>query len=204
MSMHTPQEAAWRGEFGNAYTDRNMGKVPANRSFFRTILTALGQAPASVLELGCGAGENLIALGHLLAEGTRLTGVEINGRAVSYARERAQCQIHHGSLLDYSSEPHELVFTKGVLIHIPPTELWRAYRVLLNCSSRWIMLAEYYSPQPVEIPYRGEACMLWKRDFAGDMLTIYPELKLHSYGFVYRRDLYPQDDLNWFLMEKRQ
>lgn len=59
--MMTPQETAWRGEFGDRYTDRNQGRVPANRAFF---IKALANATGieSVLELGCGSGENLSRL----------------------------------------------------------------------------------------------------------------------------------------------
>ena len=35
------------------------------------------------------------------------------------------------------------------------------------------------------------------------MLDRFDDLKLADYGFVYRRDLlFPQDDINWFLLEK--
>ena len=45
--------------------------------------------------------------------------------------------------------------------------------------------------------------LLWKRDFAGEMMGIYPNLKLRDYEFIYHREPeYPQDDVTWFLMEK--
>ena len=51
--------------------------------------------------------------------------------------------------------------------------------------------------------YRGHTEKLFKRDFAGEMLDRFNDLKLADYGFVYRRDmLFPQDDINWFLLEK--
>lgn len=54
------------------------------------------------------------------------------------------------------------------------------------------------------IPYRGHEQRLFKRDFAGEMLDAYPDLRLVDYGFVYRRDpVFPADDLTWFLMEKK-
>jgi len=44
---------------------------------------------------------------------------------------------------------------------------------------------------------------LFKRDFAGEMLERFADLKLLDYGFVYRRDPnFPQDDITWFLLEK--
>ncbi len=61
------------------------------------------------------------------------------------------------------------------------------------------MVAEYYNPTPVAISYRGHNDRLFKRDFAGELLDLYPQLQLVDYGFVYRRDpSFPQDDLTWF------
>jgi len=210
-TMNTPQEAAWRGEFGDRYTDRNMGKVPANRAFFRKALTSCRwfrmDEQHSILELGCGAGENLQALRQLYPA-HHLEGVEINPKAVAIARGWGNAMIHEGSVLDFQpTRKYDLVLSKGFCIHIPPTELARAYDVLVRSSKRWVLVAEYYSPRPVEIPYRNAQIsdgMLWKRDFAGDLLNAYQELRLVDYGFVYHRDPYPQDDLTWFLMEKTQ
>lgn len=210
--MHTPQEDAWRGEFGDAYTDRNMGRTPANRHFFRAVCQGPGINTTrhysgvrfdSALELGCGAGENLVALKQLFPQ-IDLAGIEINEHAVRIAAARNACPIYAASILDFKpTRTWDLAFTKGVLIHIPPTELERAYEVLVRAARRWVLVAEYYSPQPVEVRYRGETGMLWKRDFAGELLARYQELSLFSYGFVYHRDPYPQDDLTWFLLEKR-
>jgi spore coat polysaccharide biosynthesis protein SpsF len=44
---------------------------------------------------------------------------------------------------------------------------------------------------------------LWKRDFAGEMLDRFPDLKVVDYGFVWRRDpIAPMDDITWVLLEK--
>ena len=56
---------------------------------------------------------------------------------------------------------------------------------------------------PVAIAYRGDDDRLYKRDFAGEMLDKYNDLRLIDYGFSYRRDAaFPQDDITWFLLEK--
>jgi pseudaminic acid biosynthesis-associated methylase len=114
--------------------------------------------------------------------------------------------VYPASLLDFiTDETFDLSFTMGVLIHIAPDDLRRAYRTLYNTSHRYILVAEYYSPKPVEIEYRGHAGRLWKRDFAGEMLDTYPDLRLLDYGFRYHRDpQHPMDDISWFLMEKGQ
>ena len=77
------------------------------------------------------------------------------------------------------------------------------YRALHEATRRWILVCEYYNPSPVTIEYRGHNDRLFKRDFAGEILDAYPDLRLVDYGFAYRRDpAFPQDDITWFLMEK--
>ena len=70
-------------------------------------------------------------------------------------------------------------------------------------SKRYICIVEYYNPTPVSVSYRGHDDRLFKRDFAGEMMDKYNDLRLVNYGFVYHRDLnFPLDDLTWFLLEK--
>jgi spore coat polysaccharide biosynthesis protein SpsF len=96
------------------------------------------------------------------------------------------------------------VLLKGVLIHIGPSELPRVYDLTHRASARFICIAEYYNPTPVTITYRGRGNRLFKRDFAGEMLERFPDLRLVDYGFAYRRDpVFPQDDITWFLLEKK-
>ena len=53
------------------------------------------------------------------------------------------------------------------------------------------------------MPYRGHEDRLFKRDFAGEMMKKFNDLKLVDYGFVYHADCnFPQDDVTWFVLEK--
>lgn len=98
----------------------------------------------------------------------------------------------------------DLVLIKGVLIHINPDELNKVYAKLAQATGKYLLVAEYYNPQPVAISYRGHSDRLFKRDFAGEILERHSEFSLVDYGFVYRRDpSFPQDDVSWFLLQKR-
>jgi spore coat polysaccharide biosynthesis protein SpsF len=134
-----------------------------------------------------------------------LFGVEINDSACAQARALNIAQIWHGSLFDFPRERrYDLTLSKGVLIHLAPELLPTAYAQLYALSQRYILIAEYYNPAPVEVSYRGNSGKLFKRDFAGEMLDRYPGLQLLDYGFVYHRDpQFPADDVTWFLLEKR-
>lgn len=201
----TKQEAAWAGEFGDAYNERNAGLewVARNLAFFSPIVRRCEKI-TSVLELGANIGPNLSAL-HQLLPSAQLSGVEINASAAATLRSLGFVQVFEESLLTFRAVAQwDLVFTKGVLIHINPDSLPAAYERLYSCSRRYICVAEYYNPSPVEVNYRGHTGLLFKRDFAGDLLERYRDLRLVDYGFVYHRDPhFPQDDLCWFLLEKR-
>ena len=199
------QELFWQGDFGDEYTSRSQGQalIRSNEALFTRVIGAMDSSPLSVLEFGANRGLNLVALQRLLPVG-KFTGVEINDKAFASLASLEGIQAIHGSIYDFSStETFELVFTKGVLIHLNPERLAEVYSKLVACSSKYILLAEYYNPAPVEVPYRNHHGKLFKRDFAGEMLDRYPSLSLVDYGFCYHRDpVAPQDDITWFLLRK--
>lgn len=206
MTHTTDQEAFWEGDFGNEYTDRNRGAglVASNAAFFSKVI-ARTQSVRGVLELGSNIGLNLMALRNILPA-AKLSAVEINEKAASELQSNLpDVDLHINSILDFQPKTTwDLVFTKGVLIHINPDKLPIVYELMHRASSRYLLVSEYYNPRPTEITYRRHTGKLFKRDFAGDILDTFSDLFLVDYGFVYHRDVnFPQDDMTWFLMEKR-
>lgn len=202
----TDQEHFWAGDFGNDYIERNDNKtlLRSNVALFSKVLSRTGKL-ASVIEFGPNIGLNLAAIHELMPE-TALHGVEINELACHRLRQRpGVVSVRNDSILSFVPDrKHDLAMAKGLLIHISPDHLPEAYRALYESSQRFVFVCEYYNPVPVAIPYRGHEDRLFKRDFAGDMMDLYPDLQLVDYGFFYRRDpLFPQDDISWFLMEKQ-
>jgi pseudaminic acid biosynthesis-associated methylase len=202
----TDQEAFWAGQFGNDYIGRNASEqlLASNLNFFSQALRRAGRIQ-SCIEFGANIGMNLRAL-RLLQPQMSLFGVEINETAAAQLGEfLGKDRVYCGSIFDFPAPaPVQLSFIKGVLIHINPDKLALTYQKLYEASSQYVLVAEYYNPSPTAIPYRGHTDRLFKRDFAGEMLDKYPDLKLIDYGFAYRRDpAYPQDDITWFLMEKK-
>ncbi|MFZ2301366.1 MAG: pseudaminic acid biosynthesis-associated methylase [Gallionella sp.] len=202
----TLQEEFWAGDFGSEYIGRNNSEklLASNLNFFSQALRQSGQI-SSCLELGANIGMNLKAL-KLLYPKITLKGVEINPAAAKLLGDLIGAHnVFEGSIFDFPlADQVDLTLVKGVLIHINPEMLGVVYEKLYRSSSRYILVCEYYNPSPVTIPYRGNEDRLFKRDFAGEMLDKYPDLNLVDYGFVYHRDTaFPQDDITWFLMEKR-
>lgn len=205
-SYKTEQENFWAGEFGNSYIQRNDDKeiIASNLALFSKVF-ALTQGVSSVIEFGSNVGMNLQAIKHLLPH-AELSAIEINKLAVEQLKKIDSLNIYNESIIDFS-KPNSIdfVYIKGVLIHIDPDSLHTVYKNLYDTSKKYIFLAEYYNPTPVVLPYRGHDKKLFKRDFAGEMMDLYPDLELIDYGCTYHRDpVYHQaDDLTWFLMEKK-
>ena len=201
----TEQEVFWSGEFGDNYIDRNRSKelLSANTSLFASILSSSGKID-SILELGCNIGMNLESIKSLLPE-VKLSGIEINKKAISKIKNLEQIEVFHDSILEIEMDrSFDLTLIKTVLIHINPEELDKVYSRLYKFSNKYICIAEYYSPSPVEVNYRGHSDKLFKRDFAGELMRKYPDLDLIDYGFIYHNDpVFPQDDINWFLLMKK-
>jgi spore coat polysaccharide biosynthesis protein SpsF len=202
----TEQEAFWAGEFGNAYIGRNESKelLASNTHFFAHAL-AQTRCLRSCIEFGANIGMNLQAIRALYPH-IECDGVEINVEAAQrLSTVIGLSGVHNQSILDFNTDRQwDLVLIKGVLIHINPSVLKEVYDKLVGSCGRYLLVAEYYNPVPVAIPYRDHKDRLFKRDFAGEIMDRYPELNLVDYGFVYRRDPnFPQDDITWFLMEKK-
>lgn len=202
----TPQEEFWAGDFGTEYIGRNNSQelLASNLVFFSGALKQADQIE-SCLELGANIGMNLKAL-QLLYPKIKLKGVEINPDACKRLAELiGERNVFEGSIFDCPIlDKVDLVLIKTVMIHINPEMLDAIYEKLYQASSRYILVCEYYNTTPIAISYRGHTDRLFKRDFAGEMLDKFSDLALVDYGFAYHRvPPFMNDDVTWFLMEKR-
>lgn len=205
MKFQNDQEAFWAGEFGEIYITRNQSPflLASNISFFSKVLGSTYDIKTCI-EFGPNIGMNLKALQYLHPK-LELFGLEINKKAAKILAKNIPPQnVINDSFLNFKSEfMWDLVVVKGVLIHLNPNSLLKAYEKIFNASKKYILIAEYYSPSPVSVEYRGHKDKLFKRDFAGELLDLYSSLKLRDYGFCYHLDPnFPQDDITWFLLEK--
>jgi pseudaminic acid biosynthesis-associated methylase len=204
--FETEQETFWAGQFGDGYAARNRSAQlsAANLNFFARILARTYNV-RSVIEYGANVGMNLRALDQLIPEAD-LTGIEINEGAATELAAWGRAKVKRVSILGYTPErQYDLAFTKGVLIHIAPDKLPIVYDLLAESAAAYVAIAEYYSPTPASLPYRGHQERLYKRDFAGEFLSRHPEFRLVDYGFAWRSDpVFPQDDITWFLLKRER
>ena len=196
--MCSEQLKAWDGEFGGDYHGRN--QRAALRARTRLWGRILGDIePESILEVGAGTGTNLIALHNVT--GARLMAVEPNEVARKQIPPEITASDSHAANLPYMDEAADLVFTSGVLIHIPPDELDAALDEIYRVSSRYIACIEYFSDTPETIPYRGRDNLLFKRDFGAYWMERFPDLEVVRTGFAWRTTT-GLDNLTWHLFSK--
>jgi pseudaminic acid biosynthesis-associated methylase len=204
----TYQTKIWCGEFGDDYLKRNDysdDKMVQGIEAFRRILGGL--RIESVLEVGCNIGLNLHFINALFTDSVKLYAVEPNRKAfdglVSQMRinlERAwNCDVFK---LPLDSSSIDLVFTAGVLIHIAPDDLGRATDEIIRVARKYVLCIEYFSHVPVEVPYRSQMGLLFKRDFGAFYMDRFPDLKCKRYGFLWTREFPIFDNINWWLFEK--
>jgi pseudaminic acid biosynthesis-associated methylase len=206
FEFKTDQEKFWAGQFGDEYIKRNTGAqaLADTVALFSRIL-ARCPGSGSLIEFGANTGINLRAI-RSLRPTMSLDAIEINENAVSELTQWGGTRrVYHRSILDFEAEEtYDIALIKGVLIHVNPEYLTRVYDSLYRASRRYIVVAEYFNPTPVEVEYRGHAARLFKRDFAGEMLDRFQNLRVVDYGFVWSRDpVFSQDDLTWFVLEAR-
>jgi spore coat polysaccharide biosynthesis protein SpsF len=198
----TEQEKFWENKFGDDYIERNSDRrlLLSKIVLFSKILRRIGPID-SVIEFGCNIGLNLDAITFLIPK-IQVTGIEINSKACESLKKKNLKHFNESFLSESNYGQFDLSFTKGVLIHTNPDKLKLAYKKLYSSSRKYILIAEYYNPSPVSLEYRGQKDKLFKRDFAGELLEMYPDLKLIDYGFTHHLDAFPDDDTTWFLLEK--
>ncbi len=200
------QEKFWKGKFGDSYIERNKSKktIINNIYFFKKALFKANKIN-SVCELGSNIGLNILALKKIYKNKLKkVLSVEINKKASRIQKNKIKdIEVLNSSINSFDvKDKFDLVLCKGILIHINPKDLKKTYKKINKLSKKYILIAEYFSPNPTKISYRGHKNKLFKRDFLKEYLKINRNSKLLDYGFIYEKDKFPQDNINWFLIKK--
>lgn len=159
----------WAGQFGTDYTKRNAVEWQQRIPFWKRACTLMAlKAHARILEVGCNAGWNLMALAQATTK-PELFGVDVNDEALEMASHQGiakTAMIEARDVGSFCPGSFDLVFTAGVLIHVPPAELQQTMQSIIDASRRYVMCVEYETiGAEQEIEYRGERGLLWKRPY---------------------------------------
>jgi pseudaminic acid biosynthesis-associated methylase len=192
-----PQEEFWAGAFGADYTARNRVEWKARRSFWDLMVEKTGAR--SILEVGCNAGWNLLALRDVDSS-IKLRGVDLNPQAIKEARANGldARELPATKVGECWPRRFDLVFTAGVLIHVAPDDLAAVMVSIVNASAKWVLAVEYEAAQAREIQYRGHAGKLWKQPFGLQYEAM--GLELEASGELRAGDGF--DDCTYWLLRK--
>jgi pseudaminic acid biosynthesis-associated methylase len=201
MTKTADQLGIWKGEFGNAYTDRNAINWHLRTRAFAQMLEGLELD--RVLEVGCNRGHNLRCISEVLGPDAEVFGIEPNRYALGLAQMEGDNTFPiPGNAFDlpFKDGYCDLVFTVGVLIHISPDRLPNAIKEIERASRRYILAAEYFSEEDEIVEYRNKVDLLWKRNFIKHYQDHCPQLRLLRKGYWGAEDGF--DRTHWWLMEK--
>lgn len=205
--VYSVQEKFWLGSFGNKYINRNKNKelIINKFFFFKKIFKKFKKKKiTSVIEFGSNIGLNLLNLKKIFKL-KKISAIEINKKAAQQCKNIKNVNIFNMSVNNFiPKRKYDLVLTCGFLIHQNPNNLKNIYKKIHDsCKNKgYVLIAEYFSSNPTKVIYRRKKDMLFKRDFAGEFVSIFKKSRIIDYGFFYHKDKYPQDDITWFLIKK--
>jgi len=158
-----------------------------------------------ILEVGTNVGNQLAML---RSQGFRkLYGIELCKAAVQIAQKRRKwAKVIQGNAckLPYRDNCFNLAFTTWVLTHINPRLLPKAMSEIYRVSKKYIWGCEPYVKSLVPTEKKPKRAYLWRADFKGLFLEMFPDLKLVKA----KKYKFPQPDKNYtshsemYLLEK--
>lgn len=206
------QKEIWSSDFGQEYTDRNIYSPSELNVFYKKefnisrekmnqeFLSSYINKDSKILEIGCNVGNQLRLLQDMGYKS--LYGIELQDYAVQKAKSLTR-EINIiqgiGDDIPFRDNYFDLVFTSGVLIHIPPQLIKETMKEIYRVSKKYIWGFEYFSTEYTEIKYRDKEELLWKGDFS----KLYcEELKLNVVKSKRYKYLNTENEDEMFLLEK--
>jgi len=199
------QETFWRQQYAAEYARKNASFDQALGVRGWQEMLRKTQAVHSILECGSNIGGNIGFLNECLPHASKSI-IELNPAAYAVVSQTYQlAHAFNGTILesDFPTDSFDLVFTRGVLIHIHPDDLAANMERMLRYSRRYVLIAEYFNRTPTMIEYQNQADRLFKRDFGKFFLERFP-VQVVDYGFLWGHiyDRAGFDDITWWLFDK--
>ncbi|KKK76627.1 hypothetical protein LCGC14_2861720, partial [marine sediment metagenome] len=199
-------------KLGDDYVKRNFDKLYLRAKFWGEIKRKY--KPKKILEIGCGDGRNLqFLMTEYFGKGLNGSvdsigpyGIDVNKRSIKLAQDirlGVAFNVIYGSATDipFKDNFFDLVFTAGLLIHIPPKDIKKAMEEIIRVSNKYVLAIEYYANEERERPFLGKLGITWERPYK-NMYVIDEGLKLLEEGFLTREDGF--NDLHYQVFEKEE
>jgi len=144
------------------YTDENEILLrPELSKFIFHLCLALGGK--RILEAGCNVGNNLSSF----PSNMEIYGIDMNENALEKASKKYPTFTFNQSNIGKTSFPDshfDIVFTRGVLIHVKSSEIDNALEEFTRISNKWIFNLEYYGEDGKMIDWKRGKDLLWYRN----------------------------------------
>jgi SAM-dependent methyltransferase len=143
MSGNDAQRDYWAGDAGRAWVEHqarmDLGLAPVTAALLARAGIGAG---ASVLDIGCGAGETTLALADAVGPGGHVVGADISPLLLDRARERAGARANV-AFIEADAQTHrfdgafDLLFSRfGVMFFADPTAAFRNLAAALRTGGR--------------------------------------------------------------------
>ena len=132
----------------------------------------------------------------------RGAGVDVNESAIFAAKARVPRGLFAATgarHLPFPDGSYGLVFTCGLLIHVPTEDLPATMDEMYRVSQKYLMVIEYDATHETMIEYRGRMNALWKRPYRHLFEDRFALTYIEG-GFLARPAF---DDCTYHLWEKR-
>lgn len=168
------REQFWANMQSEYYTT-NTGRV--SRDLIPEVVKKYGIK--SVLELGCNSGGNLLRI-HEASPDVKLVGIDICDMAIQYGKEveKNPAEMLVGSIYDLSrfeDNSFDLVFTRGVLLHINNERAPEIIKEMLRISKKFLLHIETHGKSAIRTYSNGIP-----HSFVHNFESIYNELGVHT------------------------
>lgn len=144
------------------YTDDNEASSQDELAKFIYHITIALDAKR-ICEAGCNVGNNLACF----PSTSDVHGIDLSDHALEKARKKyPSFNFKQESITDisYPDSYFDLVFTRGVLIHIPENEMDVVLKQLARISKKWIFNLEYFGKDGEMIKWKRGDNLLWYRN----------------------------------------
>jgi spore coat polysaccharide biosynthesis protein SpsF len=197
MSISVEQERIlnlWKGNYGDEYFDRNAPRkewvLNTIKAMSRILSSLHGAKLNKILEIGAADGINIESLQKITD--ADLYAIEPN--KLAYERLLQKNLVPKENLynkamheIKFDDNQFDLVFTKGVMVHIAEEDLHDFCAEMIRISSRYVVAIEFFADTVEYISHRGQKNNLIKRDYGEFLMDNYSNLSLVDYGFLWKK-----------------
>jgi len=144
------------------YTDENVGIIQDDQSKFIYFLSVVLGAK-KICEVGCNIGNNLSNF----PKNSEVYGFDMSEYALEKAKKHYpsfKFKVGNMNKIPIDDSFFDLVFTRGVLIHIPSSDIDAGLKEMVRISKKWIMNLEYFGNDGEMIEWSRGDELLWYRN----------------------------------------